>query len=174
MKKIFTILMSALALLTSSAVAQAAPKEFVFGVVDLQQAVASTKDGKSAKKTLEDLKGKKEKELEAKAEKIKAMEAELEKQLPLMTDKAKQEKIKVYQQEMMEAQTLYGNIQKELAQKQADLYEPILQKMGKIIEEISLEGGYSMVLDRTSGAVLYAEPKADITPEVIKRYNSAK
>ncbi|MFH1529151.1 MAG: OmpH family outer membrane protein [Pseudomonadota bacterium] len=148
--------------------------EVKIGIVDLQQAISTVKDGQMAKKKLKAFKKKKEKILEGKADKIKAMEAELEKQLPLMTEKAKQEKLKEYQKEMMEAQNLYVEIQSELAKKQQELFEPILQRLGGLIEELALEFGYSLIMDKSGGAVLYYSPQTDLTPELIKRFNAAK
>jgi len=148
--------------------------EVKIGIVDLQQAISTVKDGKKAKKKLKAFKKKKEKALEAKADKIKAMEAELEKQLPLMTEKAKQEKLKEYQKEMLEAQNLYVQIQQELAKKQQELFEPILHKLGALLEELALEYGYTLIMDKSGGAVLYFSPQTDLTPELIKRFNAEK
>ena len=148
--------------------------EVKIGIVDLQQAISTVKAGKMAKKKLKAYKKKKEKVLEAKADKIKAMEAELEKQLPLMTEKAKQEKLKEYQKEMLEAQNLYVEIQTELAKKQQELFEPILQRLGGLIEELALEYSFSLIMDKSGGAVLYFSPQSDLTPELIKRFNAAK
>ncbi len=148
--------------------------EVKIGIVDLQQAISTVKAGKKAKKKLKAFKKKKEKVLEAKADKIKAMEAELEKQLPLMTEKAKQEKLKEYQKEMLEAQNLYVEIQSELAKKQQELFEPILQRLGALIEELALEYSFSLIMDKSGGAVLYYSPQTDMTPELIKRFNAAQ
>ena len=148
--------------------------EVKIAIVDLQQAISTVKEGQKAKKKLKAFKQKKEKVLEAKADKIKAMEAELEKQLPLMTEKAKQEKLKEYQKEMLEAQNLYVEIQSELAKKQQELFEPILQQLGALIEELALEYGFSLIMDKSGGAVLYFSPQTDLTPELIKRFNAAK
>jgi outer membrane protein len=165
-----------MAVAPSLAVAQ--PKtlaaEVKIGIVDLQQAISTVKAGKMAKKKLQAFKKKKEQVLEAKADKIKAMEAELEKQLPLMTEKAKQEKLKEYQKEMLEAQNLYVEIQSDLAKKQQELFEPILQRLGGLIEELALEYSYSLIMDKSGGAVLYYSPQSDLTPELIKRFNAAK
>jgi len=178
MKRTLPATLIALAMLLvpvlASAQARTLDAEVKIGIVDLQQAIATVKAGKKAKKKLKAYKKKKEKILETKADKIKAMEAELEKQLPLMTEKAKQGKLKEYQAQMLEAQNLYVEIQSELAKKQQALFEPILQRMGGLIEELALDYGYSLIIDKSSGAVLYYSPQTDLTPELIKRFNAAK
>lgn len=56
-------------------------------------------------------------------------------------------------------------------QKNAELLEPILINLQKIIEEISMEQNIDMVLDASTGGILYAVPRLDITDEVIDMMN---
>lgn len=144
------------------------------GVVDLQLAIASTKEGKSAKEKLEKLTETKQKELDQRVEKIKRMEEEMQKQLPLMSDEGKKDMMEKYRKEMMELQELYMKNQENLALKKKELLEPILQKMGEIVQDLALSDGYTVILDKGDGSVLYFDPATDLTSEVIKRYNTRK
>jgi len=144
------------------------------GVVDLQTAVASTKAGKSAKEKLEKLAKKKQKELDDKVAAITKMEDELKAQLPVMSEAGKQDMIKKYREAGMELQELYVKNQQYMAKKKAEMLEPILQKMGSIIQDLALSDGYTVILDRSEGTVLYFEPATDLTPRIIKAYNDAK
>jgi outer membrane protein len=144
------------------------------GVIDLQTAVATTQAGKKAKDKLEKLAKKKQKELDEKVEAIKKMEEEMKKQLPIMSDAGKQEMLEKYRKAGMELQDLYMNNQTVLAKKKAELLEPILTKMGAIIQDLALSEGYSLILDRSDGTVLYFEPSTDLTARIIKLYNESK
>jgi len=144
------------------------------GMVDLQTAVASTKAGKKAKSKLEKVASKKQKELDDKVEKLKKLEEEMKKQMPLMSDGGKQDMLERYRKEGLELQQLYVDNQTYLAEQKAKVLEPILKKMGAIIHDLALSEGYTVILDRSDGMVLYFQPSTDLTPEVIKRYNQAK
>jgi len=159
------------AMLVHETTASAQPK---IGVVDLQLAVASTKQGKSAKEKLEKLTAQKQKELDTKVEKVQKMEEEMQKQMPLMSDAGKKDMLEKYRKEMMDLQKLYVDNQTSLAKKKAELLEPILKKMGEVMQDLALSEGYSLILDRSEGSVIYFQPAMDVTPEVIKRYNQAK
>lgn len=142
------------------------------GVVDLQLAISSTKDGKAAKETLEEMTKKKQKELDDKVESIKKMEENIQKQLPLLSEQGKKDMLEKYRKEMQELQQLYIDNQTALARKKAELLEPILKKMGQVIQDIALSDGYTVILDKGDVTVLYNAPAIDLTNEVIKKYNA--
>ncbi len=58
-------------------------------------------------------------------------------------------------------------------QKQNELLEPILTKLKNVIENISIDNNYSLVLDVASGGVLYGDTNLDITDEVLDAFNKA-
>ncbi len=144
------------------------------GVIDLQAAVASTKAGKRAKSKLEKLAQKKQKELDDAVEGIQKMEEDMKKQLPIMSDKSKQEALEKYRKKGMELQELYMANQQEVAKMKGKLLEPILTKMGAIIQDLALSDGYTAILDRSEGTVLYFDPAIDLTSKIIKIYNESK
>ncbi len=161
-------------LVATALTAHEASAQTKIGVVDLQLAVASTKAGKAAKEKLEKLTAQKQKELDTKVEKVQKMEEDMQKQMPLMSEAGKKDMLEKYRKEMMELQKLYVDNQTTLAKKKAELLEPILKKMGEVIQDLALSEGFTLILDRSEGTVLYFQPSLDVTPEVIKRYNQAK
>ena len=56
-------------------------------------------------------------------------------------------------------------------QKNAELLEPILNNLRDVIEQISTEDNIDMVLDASTGGILYAVPRLDITDQVIDEMN---
>ncbi len=144
------------------------------GVVDLQLALESVKEGKAAKDRLDKMVKDKQKELDTKTEKVKKMEDDIQKQLPLLDDKGKKDLLEKYRKEMMDLQKLYVDNQTFLQKKRAELLEPLLKKMSKVVQDLALSEGYSLILDKVDGVVLYHQPAMDVTTEVIKRYNSSK
>ncbi len=52
---------------------------------------------------------------------------------------------------------------KQVQDRRKDLYTPVIDKVNKAITEISKEQGYAYVIDATSGILLYADEKNDIS-----------
>lgn len=168
------VLLCCFGLLAGGATAFAADKslesEIKIGVIDVQGAIALTKEGKAAQKKLDDMGASKRKDIEDKTSKIKAMEEELKKQLPLMNEKAKQEKLAVYQELAADLQKVYLESQNELAKEESELLDPIMKKMNDIITQMAMEYGYTLILNKNAG-VLYHTPQLDLTHELVKRFN---
>ena len=62
------------------------------------------------------------------------------------------------------------NSEKELAAKQIELTNPILEQLFRIAETIAKERGFSLVLEKS--AVVYAQADMNLTDELIKRANT--
>ena len=112
-------------------VAGEAHAQMKVGVVDLQLALESVKEGKAAKDRLDKMVKDKQKELDTKTEKVKKMEDDIQKQLPLLDEKGKKDLLEKYRKEMMDLQKLYVDNQTFLQKKRAELLEPLLKKMSK-------------------------------------------
>jgi len=67
-----------------------------------------------------------------------------------------QDDIVAYEQEM----------QQKMVAKQEELLKPVLDRVNEVIQDICKAEGYTMVFDLSSGAVLFADEKSDITPKV--------
>ncbi|MDO9577288.1 MAG: OmpH family outer membrane protein [Candidatus Cloacimonadales bacterium] len=61
----------------------------------------------------------------------------------------------------------------KFAQKQAELLEPILNKLKAVIEKVAVENNFSIIFDAASGGLLYAKPNMDITDLVIEEMAKA-
>lgn len=69
-------------------------------------------------------------------------------------------------------QEIFGENGKAV-QKNQELLEPILNKLKGVIEQIAIEDNYSIILDTSSGGVLYGKPGLDITEQVIQELDKA-
>lgn len=59
--------------------------------------------------------------------------------------------------------------QQKLAQKQIELFTPVEQKAGQIIEQVAKENGYTVVFDAAQMPLLYADPSANMMPLIMKK-----
>ncbi len=115
------------------------------------------------------------KELEAT---LKSMQTEFENRYKDFTEKSAQMSELIKQtkaQELQDMQSRYEefqqNAQKEFQQKRSEMYEPLINKLKKAIEEVAKENKYTYVFDSSVGVLLYSEDSEDIMPMVKKKLN---
>jgi len=154
-------------------VAQAADPQKI-GVVDIQEAIQSVNEGKSARSKLEKEVEKKKAELQKEESSIKKMNEEFQKQAMVLNEKARTKKQNELQERMMKFRETAGRSQMELQKKEQELTQPILEKMRSIIEEMAKQKGYDIVLEKTTAGVVFSTGKDDLTEELVKAYNSKK
>lgn len=140
------------------------------GYVDLQRALTQVSEGKAAKEKLEKKVKVKQAEFDKMQEEAKKLKDELETQGAMMKEDLKRQKIQEYQKKLMELQDYYLGNQKELAEEEAKLTRPILERFEKILKKIGKEEGYTIIVEKS--AVVFASPSVDLTDRLIKDFNA--
>lgn len=161
------IIAIALCLFGTTAVAQSK-----IAYVNIQEALATIQDGKKVQEQLEGILKAKQAALIKERSEIQKKGEELQKQKAMMSPEAFQKEAQALQAKMAALQESVMSGNQELAIKEKELAAPILQKMSQIIESIAKERGFDMVLERA--AILYGQSDADLTDELVKRYNTSK
>lgn len=156
------------------ATAQAQQAQLKIATVDFQKAVNAVKEGAAAQAKLKTMFDQKRGSIEQMEKKIQAMSDEYEKQSLILSDAAKKQK----EGEIMAAQQAYQQTymqsEQEMQAAYQGLMESLIGKMKVVAEQIGKEKGYTLVLEVSQGAVVYAGPGAvDITDELVKRYDAA-
>jgi Skp family chaperone for outer membrane proteins len=59
----------------------------------------------------------------------------------------------------------------EYYKKNLELTKPIIDKINKVIQDIGERDEYDFIIDASSGALLHALPKYDITERVLEELN---
>jgi outer membrane protein len=169
MKKIIIALT---ALLLLSVPAFAANK---FAYVDLQKALNLSKAGAQAKSEIAELAKKYETEIKIKQGEFLKLKGELEKQAALLSDAAKQEKIKEYQQNAAALQKFQQDAQRKLQQEDGKRTQEILKELTAILDKFGKEGKYTLIFERSEGGLVYIDEKLDdLTEKLIKAYDESK
>ncbi len=161
----------ALMLATPEARAQAATK---IGWIDLQRTLMETKVGKQAKDKLEAEKNTKQKEVNESKDKLQKQAEELNKQRVVMKPDALQKRERELQEEYVQLQQKFMTLQQDLAKREAALTRDIFERASSIIQDIAARDGYSMIIEKNEGAVLWASAALDITAEVNKRLDAGE
>ncbi|HSP18737.1 MAG TPA: OmpH family outer membrane protein [Myxococcaceae bacterium] len=152
--------------LTFSATAFAQAK---IGYVNFQKALAELDEAKVAKSRLEAMKDQKQKDLDKAQDALKKDQETFQKQAATMTEQARIEKGEALQKRFIELQQSFEKGRAELAQKETDEFQPIVQKMRGIITSIAQKEQFTMVFD--AGGIAYAPDSLDLTPQLVRTYN---
>ncbi len=163
------VALGALALLVVGTAAQDEPIKI--GVVDLDQAISSTEDGKTAREEL----ARKQRDAEAQMaplyERYKTLEGELESRKFVLSDESLFQK----QLDLAEIRNQIENKTKEIeGQLKVDKFriqEPLLTKLRTMNNETGRDEGFTMILQRGAACVIYTREALDITDLIIAKYN---
>ena len=76
-------------------------------------------------------------------------------------------------QQQQEIQQYEVEVQQLLAQKRAEVYQPILDKVQDVVQTIGKEMGYTMIFDSGSGGLVFVQDSEDLMPIVKERLGIA-
>jgi outer membrane protein len=151
--------------------AAAAQDAVKIAVVDLDQVINATDQGKKAREELQGKQKQAEGQLKPMYERGKALAEEIQSKRFVLSEDALRQK-----------QLDLAEIQSDLRAKGAELegqfkvdYErlvgPLREKLLGIIVDFGKEQGYTLILERNTPGVVYSKEALDITEEVVKRFN---
>lgn len=156
--------------------ASLASADFKLAYVDVQKAIEKSSAGKKAKEDMKKEAEKKNKDLEKKKADVDKMREDIEKKRSVLSEEAFGKRAAELQEEMQKFNVLAQKAQQELQKKEADLLQPIVEKMKKVIATLAKDKGLSMVIQSNQNAqiVLFATPESDITEDVVKAFDKEK
>ena len=159
--------------LASFAVAQT-PAPTKIGVIQVQAALANTKDGQAAldemdKKLLQP----RRKEIEGRQAELKDMQDRLQRGGNTMSQSAKDDLARQIDQRTKSLNRDMEDAQAELEAEQQKIVQGLLAKMQPIVEKYAQENGFSVILDvsNPNSGVFWAAGAADVTTAIVELYD---
>jgi outer membrane protein len=141
------------------------------GIVDIDQAISSTDEGKAAREEFARKQREAEQQMQPLMDRYKGVEEELKAKKFVLSEEALFQK----QLDLAEMRNLIQNKIKELeGQLQVDqkrLEGPLTAKLVEIIADVGKTQGFTLILRRGTPGVLYTREALDVTDLIIKRYN---
>jgi outer membrane protein len=143
------------------------------GIIEIQNALVSTKDGQKAMVEFQAKMEPRKKEMERKAADIRELQDKLQRGGAAMAEAAKQDltrqidqKTKLYNRDMQDTQD-------EADQEQRKLIDELSQKLTPVIDKFAQANGYAVILDVSSPQtpVMYASASVNITKDIIDLYD---
>jgi len=141
------------------------------GVVDVDQALNSTEEGKAAREEFSRKQREAESEVQPMVDRFRNLQEEIKGKKYVLSEEALFEK----QVELAELQNKIDNKLKELEGQlkidQGRMIAPLRSKLMGIIETIGKEQGFTLILQRDAPGVMYTREALDITDMVVSRFN---
>jgi len=162
----------ALAMALAWAIASPASAEVKIGVVDMQRALNECNAGKKAKDQVRAKFEKAQNELKAQRESLDRMRESYDKKALVLKEDERRNLEKDMEVRSLDFKRKYEDYQRDLKRTDAELTSGIVEQLYGIVAAYAKERGFTVVLETSAGALVYADPSIDVTDEVIKRHNA--
>ncbi len=152
--------------------AQTAPTAKV-GIVHVQNAIISTKDGQKAAQDLQTRFDPKRKSLEAKQSEIANLQQELSKGSNTMAEAKRVSLTRDIDQKTKSLNRETEDAQAEFEQEQNKIMNELGGRLMAVIDKFGKDNGYTLILDVSSQQtpVLFVAPGVEVTKEIIELYD---
>lgn len=159
----------------TSAPAATGPIPTKIGIIEIQNALVSTRDGQKAMVDFQAKLEPRKKELEKKQADIRDLQDKLQRGGAAMAETAKQDltrqidqKTKVLNRDMQDAQD-------EADQEQRKIIDELSSKLTPVIDKYAQANGYAVILDVSNPQtpVMYASASVNITKDIIDMYDKS-
>jgi outer membrane protein len=139
--------------------------------IDSQKILYESQMGKEAYKQLNTLKDQKSSELEKKQGKLKTMADQLQAKSATMSTQAREDLEAKYDKELKEYNRAVKDAQDELRRKEVEFLKPFSKDLDGVIKSYCEKNNIDMVFDKQNNAVVYTNPKIDITSQIIAAFD---
>ncbi|NLD22991.1 MAG: OmpH family outer membrane protein [Bacteroidales bacterium] len=142
-----------------------------YAFIDMEYILNRIPSFENANEQIEDLSKQWQSTIDNEVEVVNAMYKKYQSDLPLLKgeEKTKREnEIVAKENEIQEIRNKYFGSQGELFLQQEKLIKPIQDNIYEAVKELSVDKGYTMVIDRASAtSIIFASPSIDISDEVL-------
>jgi outer membrane protein len=143
------------------------------GVIDVEQILTESKNGKVVVEALQKFQDERRQELLEKQKQIEELQTRLaESRLTLAEDRLS-EMEKQLEDLTIDARRARDDAQRELQKRQQEQFGAIERQVMPIIEGVGKELGYTLIFNKFQSGLLYAEESVDLTALIIERFDAA-
>jgi outer membrane protein len=160
--------------LSLSMVGDAAAQAQKLGFVNTNQIVAEAPGAAEARQSLEaEMQGYRT-ELDRLETELDSLQTAWERQQSTLSATARQQRQTELQQKFTGYQQRAAELQQTAQRREQELIAPLMQRIAGMIEEVRVEGGYSMIFDAAAGSIIVAaDPALDVTQQVLAKLRAA-
>ncbi len=167
---------AALWLVTLALVLAAAPLAAVeakIAVVDMQRALNECDAGKRAKDQVKAKFERSQNQLKKQREDLDRLKEDYERKATVLKDEERRNLEKDLESRGLEFKRKYEDFQRDLKETDAELTKSIVEELYELVRDYGEKHGYTLVLEASSGALLYNDKTVDVTDEIVKLHNAS-
>lgn len=138
--------------------------------IDIQRVIRDSKAGKAAKASFEGEIQRKQQIIESKRAQLERLRSDFVQQGPAMNETTRLQKAEQIEQLDKELNRTRADFRDDLQKRDYELMQSIVKDLETVLQSIGKSGGYTLIL--SSDALVYGEPSADITQQVIQAYDA--
>jgi len=144
------------------------------GIIDLQKCLEESQEGKRVSEILKKKKAVLQTQLDKKQKELLELRKEFEKQAMMLSMDAQEDKRKTIERKARELEYLLKDLNEEMARAQEKEKRRIFKELGDIIKKMGSEQGFTLIMEKRAGGLLYFTESVDLTQKVIVEYNQMK
>jgi outer membrane protein len=145
--------------------------ELRIAVVDLQRALNECDAGKKAKDQVKAKFERSQDQLKRQRDDLDRLKEDYDKKALVVKEEERRNLEKDLESRSLDFKRKYEDFQSDLKRTDAELTEQIVQDLYGIVRDYGAKNGYSLVLETSSGVLLYHDAAVDVTDEIVKMHN---
>ncbi|MDD2284643.1 MAG: OmpH family outer membrane protein [Paludibacter sp.] len=149
-----------------------------FALVDMEYILKNIPSYETANEQLNIISKKWQTEVETKMQEVQNLYKNYQTELVFLSDEMKvqrEEEIIAKEKEAQELKRSYFGPEGELFKKRQSLMKPIQDEIYNVIQELSREKDYSIIIDKSSAMnIIFSSPKIDISDQVLTKLGYSK
>jgi len=143
------------------------------GVVDIQQVILDTAEGKQSFQDLQKKYQPRETEINQRQTEVQQLQQQIQRQMTTLSADEQRRMQHDLQEKQTVLQRLEQDAQSAFQYDRDTLMRELGAKVVKVINQYASTHGYALVIDGSQVPVYYAAKGVDITPEIVKLYNTS-
>src|SRR2546422_951591 len=161
---------------TLALVLAAAPPPAAGGEIAAGGKQRARKQGGGRKRAKDQVKAKFEhsqNQLKKQREDLDRLKEDYERKATVLKDEERRNLEKDLESRGLEFKRKYEDFQRDLKETDAELTKSIVQELYELVRDYGEKHGYTLVLEASSGALLYNDKTVDVTDEIVKLHNAS-
>lgn len=142
------------------------------GVVDFQKILEVSNAGKSAQNEINKQGKQMENDLKDRGAEIEEIEKKLERESLVMSKEVREEKQREIRIKIGDFKALQQKYMEDFKALENRIISRIQKEVVELVQEIGKKEGYTLIVEKRTGGVVYAPQSIDITDTVIQIYNT--
>jgi outer membrane protein len=151
----------------------AAAADIRIAVVDMQRALNECTAGKRAKDQVKAKFERSQDQLKRQRDELDKMKEDYDRKAAVLKEEERRSAEKDLENRSLEFKRKYEDFQRDLKRTDSELTATIVEELYAIVRDFGPKNGYTLVLEASSGALLYSDRSVDVTDEIVKLHDAS-